>query len=389
LPLQLSLGPALQCLKGYAAPEADVVYARARELCRQLGETPQLFRVLAGLWSLSLLRAQLQMAHVQAKQLLSIAQNRPDADLLVAHCAMGQTLFFLGELMPARTHLERASSIYDAARHRSLAALHSGLDRGDVTLVYAAWTQWVLGFPDQAVDRIKQARALGEELSHPFSLCSALFFSAALHAFRGEGEAALKFADESVRLATEHGFPQLLAYAICFRGGALVARGQAKEGIAQAREGLAALYALGSALGQTPVLGWQAAAYWKLGRVEEGLAAVAEGLAASEKTCECFFEAELHRLKGELLLKRDADESESKVEGEAYLCFRHSIEVARRQQAKSLELRGTTSLARLLAKRNRRAEARTMLAEIYNWFTEGFDTADLKDAKALIDELSR
>ena len=120
LRLQLGLGPALQCLKGYAAPETDAVYARARELCRQLGETPQLFRVLAGLWSLSLLRAQLQMAHEQAKQLLSIAQNRPDADLLVAHRALGQTLFFLGQLFPARTHLERASSLYDAARHLSL-----------------------------------------------------------------------------------------------------------------------------------------------------------------------------------------------------------------------------------------------------------------------------
>ena len=268
------------------------------------------------------------------------------------------------------------------------AALYSGLDRGDVTFVFAAWTQWFLGSPDQAVDRIEQARALAEELSHPFSLSSTLFFSAALHAFRGEGEAALKFADESVRLATEHGFPQLLAYAICFRGGALVERGQAEEGIAQARQGLVALHALGSALGQTPVLGWQAAAYCRLGRVEEGLATVAEGLAASEKTGECFFEAELHRLRGELLLKRDAHESESKVEGEAQVCFRHSIEVARHQQAKSLELRATTSIARLLAKQNRRAEAHTMLAGIYNWFTEGLDTADLKQARALLEELN-
>jgi len=389
LSLQLGLGTALQCIKGWAAPEVDWAYARAYELCRQLGETPRLFPVLFGLWGVSLLRAQLQTAREQAQQLMSIAQNRPDADLLlVAHVVLGQVLFFLGEFVPARAHLQYASSLYDPARHRSLVALYSGLDQVEVSLVYAAWTQWSLGYPDQAVDRVEQARALAEELSHPFSLCHALYFLSALHSFRREGAAALKFADESVRLATDHGFQQLLASAICARGGAKVERGEAEEGIAQLREGLASLYASGSGLAQTLVLGWQAAAYGRLGRLEEGFAAVAEALAASQRTGECFFQAELHRLRGDLLLKRDAQESESKVEGEAEVCFRQAIEIARRQQAKSLELRATTSLARLLAKRNH-CEAHAMLAEIYNWFTEGFDTADLKEAKALLDELSR
>jgi predicted ATPase len=245
-----------------------------------------------------------------------------------------------------------------------------------------------LGYPDQAAARAEQARAQAEELSHPFSLCFALASSSALHIFRREGEAALKFADESIRLATYHGFRQLLEYAICFCGGALVECGQAKQGGARLREGLAALYALGSGAGHTRFLGWEAAAYGRLGRVEEGLAAVAEGLAVSQRTGECFFEAELHHLKGDLMLTRDAQESEWKLQGEAAVCFRRAIEVARRQQAKSLELRATTSLARLLANQGKRHDAHAMLAEIYSWFTEGFDLPDLKDAKALLDELS-
>ena len=177
---------------------------------------------------------------------------------------------------------------------------------GVISLGYAALTQWLLGYPDQAVDRDEKSRARAEELSHPYSLGIALYFSSILHMFRREGEGALKFADENVRLATDHGFQQLLPSAICFRGGGLVERGQAEEGITQLREGRAALDALGAGLGQTMRLGWQAAGYGRLGRVEEGLAAVAEALAASERTGERFFEAELHRLKGELLLLQNA-----------------------------------------------------------------------------------
>ena len=387
LVLQLGLGPALQCTKGFAAPEAASVYARARELCRQIGETPQLFTVLLGLWSISIIRTQLQTAREQSEQLLSIAQDQPDADiLLMAHEAVGQTLFFLGEFVPARAHLECAGSLYDPAMRRSLGA--RGLYSGDISFIYLAWTQWVLGYPDQAVDCIGQARTVAEELTHRFSLCVALYFSSTLHAFLGKGDAALKFADESVRLATDSGFQQLLAWAICYRGSVLAERGQAREAIAQLREGLACLYASGSELAQTLVLGWQAAAYSRLGRLDEGLATVAEALAASQRTGERCWEGELYRLRGDLLLKRDAQDSESKAEGEAEACFRQAIELAQRQQARSWELRATMSLARLLRDTGRRGEAHSMLAEIYGWFTEGFDTADLKEAKALLDELS-
>ena len=389
LTLQLGLGPALNCIKGLTAPEVDSVYMRAHELCRQLGETPQLFPVLFGLWLLSVSRAQLQTAREQAQQLLSIAQSQPDADiLLMAHCAMEQTLFFRGELVLARTHFERASALYDPTRHRLLAAVYTGVDMGVISLGYAGGTQWLLGYPDQAVDRDEQARDRAEKLSHPYSLGIALHFSSILHMFCGDGEGALKFADENVRLATDHGFQLLLPSAICFRGGALVELGQVEAGIAQLGEGLAALDALGAGACQTMRLGWQAAGYGRLGRVEEGLEVVAEALAASARTGECFFEAELYRLRGDLLLKRDAQAAESKVEGEAEVSFRQALEIARRQQAKSWELRAATSLSRLLASQHRRDESHALLAEIYNWFTEGFDTADLKEAKALLDELA-
>jgi predicted ATPase len=388
LVLQLGLGPALQSIKGWSAPEVDAAYGRARELCRQLGETPQLFHVLFGLWLLSVSRGQLQTAREQAPQLLSIAQTRPDADALVAaHWALGHDLLFHGELVPARTHFEQASSLYDPNRHRSLAALYP-VDLGVASLLYAAWTQWLLGYTDQAVARAEQARALAEELSHSYSLCFALNFSALFHAALGEKEAALKFADENIRLSTDYGLQQVLAYATCLRGLALVERGQAEEGVAQLLEGFASLSAISAGLGQTMMLGWQAACYSKLGRVQEGLAAVADALAASERTGECFFEAELYRLRGDLLLKRDTQAAESTIEGEAEACFRQALEIARRQQAKSWELRATIGLSRLLASQHRRDEALTLLAEIYKWFTEGFDTADLKGAKALLEELS-
>ena len=389
LALQLGLGPALQCIKGWTAPEVASVYARARELCRQLGETTQLFTVLYGLSRVSFVRAQYQTAREQTQQLLSIAQNLPDADvLLVAHWALGHGLLFDGELVLARTHFERASALYDPTRHRLLAAVYTGVDMGVISLGYAGGTQWLLGYPDQAVDRDEQARDRAEKLSHPYSLGIALHFSSILHMFCGDGEGALKFADENVRLATDHGFQLLLPSAICFRGGALVELGQVEAGIAQLGEGLAALDALGAGACQTMRLGWQAAGYGRLGRVEEGLEVVAEALAASARTGECFFEAELYRLRGDLLLKRDAQAAESKVEGEAEVSFRQALEIARRQQAKSWELRAATSLSRLLASQHRRDESHALLAEIYNWFTEGFDTADLKEAKALLDELA-
>ena len=387
LELQLGLGVPLHAIKGTSAPEMRETYARARELCQQMGETLRLFPVLVGLWGFYNMRAELGTSRQLAQQLLSIAEDRQDPDLLlIAHDTLGESMWSGGEFVPARTHLERASALYNPSRHRSLVSLY-WMDRGVNSLAWTGHTLWILGYPDLAVDRVDRALALARELSHPYSLNNALVFSSSVHALRGQGEAALELADAAVRLATERGFQFYLPYTIYPRGLALIVCGQAEEGISQLREGLAAMRAYGAQLAQTGFFAALAEGYVALGRMEDGFAAVTEALAAAERTGERRNEAELYRLKGELTLRRGGTGPSTNVEDEAERCFRQAIEIARRQEARSWELRATMSLARLLAKQDRRDEARTMLAEIYGWFTEGFDTRDLKESKALLDEL--
>ncbi len=366
--------------------EVGEVFARTRELCRQIGETPHLFQALAGLWAYYDVRGEMGPTLELAKQLLSIAQSAEDVALLpAAHHAMGQTLFWMGQFVPAQTHLELSCSLYDPARYPSHAVPYFGCDIAVQSLVFSEASSWTLGFPDQARDRVERALSLARQLSHPFSLCNALFFSSRADHRRGETIAASKFADAMFHLAHEQGFRGFSAMAIAQRGVVLIAGAQAEEGITQLREGIDSEGAF--EVMRTQYLAYLAVGYGLVGRVEEGFAALAEAMALVESTGVCLYESELNRLKGELTLKRPEADSNSKVQEEAETYFRQAIEIARRQCAKSLELRATMSLARLLAKQGRRDEARAMLAEIYGWFTEGFDTADLKDAKALLDKL--
>ncbi len=388
LTLQLSLGVALQCIKGWAAPEVGEVYARARELCSRMGDAPQAFATLAGLWVFHLVRAEHDIARELAEQLLSIAERRRDASLFPhSHHAMGATLHYQGELASARTHLDRAVSLYDPVGHPMHALHYFGFDVAVNSFDIGSQNLWILGYPGQAQRAAERGLSIARELSHSLSLAHASDVAAVIHLWRGEGEAALKFNELGLRLASEHGFQQWFALSTCIRGGVLLAAGQLEEGIEQLREGLASLWASGAHIAETGTLAALATAYGRLGRTEEGLATITEALAAKERTGECHFEAELHRLKGELLQRGRIKEPESRVREQAEACFRRAIEVAQRQLAKSWELRATMSLARLLAKQGNRTEARAMLAEIYNWFTEGFDTADLKDAKVLLEEL--
>jgi len=250
-------------------------------------------------------------------------------------------------------------------------------------------TLWLLGFPEQAVDRVERAVALARELAQPVSLCFALFASSSICCLRGETTAASNSNDAMFHLADEQGFQFWLAYGIAVRGTVLIAGGQADDGIARLREGLDSLRACGFEATRTMHLADLAEGYGMVGRVDEGFAALAEAMALVESTGVCNWEAELYRLKGELTWKRPEAGANSRIAQEAESYFRKAIEIARLQSAKSWELRATTSLARLLAKQGRRDEACAMLAEIYGWFTEGFDTADLRDAKALLDELVR
>jgi predicted ATPase len=398
LDLQITLGPALIVTKGWSAPEVEKAYTRARELCQQVGETSQLSLVLWGLWVFYHVRGEHQTARALGEQLLHLAQRMQDSALLVeAHFALGYTLYCLGEFASSQEHVEQNIALYTPQQHRSLAFLYGGTDPGMACLSQAAWTLWQLGYPDQALQRNRETLALAQELSHPHSLAFALGHAAVLHQFRCEAQAARERAEAVIALATEQGFPYFLAWGTILRGWALAEQGLGSEGIAQILQGLAAYWATGAELRGPHFFTLLAEAYGTVGQAEEGLIVLAEALALVDKTGERSWEAELYRLKGQLTLQKFkvsgskfpvAAPQPLTFEPQAEACFLKAIEIARQQQAKSLELRAVTSLARLWQQQGKKDEARQMLAEIYGWFTEGFDTKDLQEAKALLEELT-
>jgi predicted ATPase len=292
-------------------------------------------------------------------------------------------------------HIEQGITLHDFQKRRSRALQ----DPGVVFLCYAAMALWHLGYPDQVLKKIHEALTLAQELSHPYSLALALYFSTWLHQFHWEGQAARKQAEAVIELATEQGFSFLLAMGTILRGWALAEQGQGEEGIAQIRQGLAAQRATGAELFRPWYFALLAEAYAKVGQIEEGLAVLSEALEIVNKNEERIYEAELYRIKGQLTLQQfqvsgfkfQVQESPQSAvrspESEAEEYFQKAIAIAQRQQAKSLELRATVSLARLWQRQGKHHAARNTLSEIYNWFTEGFDTADLKEAKALLEEL--
>jgi predicted ATPase len=383
LALQIALGAPLRVTKGFAAPEVERVYARARELCQQIGETPQLFSALRGLCGFHMARAEYQTARGLGEQCLRLGQNVQDSALLIqAHYLLGATSFCLGEIALSREHLERGITLYNPQQHSSHAFLY-GQDPGVACLFWAAWALWYLGYPDQALKKGEQALHLAQDLSHSYSQAIALVLLAFLHQFRREEQAVQERAEESIAISTEQGFEFFLEMGTILRGLALAEQESAEEGIAQMRQGVGAWRATGAELYQPYWLALLAETLGKVGQTEEGLTMLADASDTAHKNGERFYEAELYRLKGELLLALSAEN-----QAEAETCFRQAIDVARQQCAKSLELRAVMSLSRLWQKQGRKEEASKMLAEIYGWFTEGFETKDLKEAKALLEELS-
>ncbi len=401
LTLQVTLGPAWIATKGHAAPEVERTYTRALELCRQMGETPQLFPVLFGLRTFYYVGGALPTARELGEQLLSLAQSAQDPALLLeAHRALGATLSSLGELVLARTHLEQGLALYDPQQHRSHASLY-GQDPGVVCLSYEVWALWMLGYPDQALRQGLEALTLAQEISHPFSLAFALYHAAVVYQFRREVPLTHERAEALLALAREYEFPLWLAWGTIPWGWVLAEQGRGEEGVAQLRQGLVASRATGAELYRPLFLATQAEVHGKVGQAAEGLSVVAEALAAVDKTGERFCEAELYRLKGQLTLQKfqvpgskfqvppstQPLTPSTQAEAEAEACFLKAIEIARKQSAKSLELRAVMSLSRLWQQQGKKKEARQMLAEIYGWFSEGFDTKDLQEAEALLEEL--
>jgi predicted ATPase/DNA-binding winged helix-turn-helix (wHTH) protein len=380
LTLTLALGGPLAVTQGYAAPEVAQVYTRARELYQQLGATAQLSPVAWRLWQFYVVRGELQTARELGEECLHLAGDDVTS-LLIAHYALAISLFYLGEFAPARRHAEQGTALYNAQHHHALASLY-GYDPGMGCLSYAAQALWMLGYPDQAQQRCQEALSLAWQLSHPFSVAFGLGHKAVLHQFRREGHAVCEAAQELMTFCAEKGFSQWVDMGTILHGWGLAVQGQGDAGIAQMRQGLLSSQDAGTKLGQAPVLAQLAEAYWRTGQAAAGLQALTEALAVMDTTGERWWAAETYRLKGELLLQQGGLET-SGIE----MCFQHALDIARRQHAKSWELRAATSLTRLWQGQGRRAEARALLAPIYGWFTEGFDTADLQEARALLDAL--
>jgi DNA-binding winged helix-turn-helix (wHTH) protein/predicted ATPase len=396
LALRITLGVPLIATEGYATPDVGRSYSRARELCRQVGETPEVSQVLWGLWTFYVVRAELGTARGIAEEFLLLAGRLPYSGL-----TMEVTLMHLGEFDQALEHFEKAFLLYDPVRHRDDAFRYSQ-NSGVASLCYAAWTLWFLGAPDRALERIEEGLALARELSEPHGFAHALFYAALLHQLRREDQRALERAEAAIAVSGEHGLVLYQATATVTRGWALIEQGQLEEGIEQIRQGLVAYQATGTVLLRTHFLALLADALGRARQPEEGLRVVEEALTLGHSNGEQYYHAELYRLKGELLLmqydgqsvlrttmrgKPRADVKPPAI-ADAEGFFHESIRIAQKQKAKSLELRAATSLARLHQNRGNQQEGRGLLEQVYGRFTEGFDTMDLREAKALLDGLS-
>ena len=378
LSVQSLLGSSVSNVKGWAAAELEPAYARARELCAQIRDPALAFRPLFGQWLFRYWKLELDKALELADELLAAAENAKDpAMLLIGNTARGDTLFELGELVSALEYLEKALAVFDL--RQPLPAALEALRLG--SFMYLSFGLSWLGYPDRAWAKSREMLEVAQLSSVPYVLAQASYYAALNPLLRGDGATAQKYAEEALALTEELGLATLSTLATTYHGATLIAQGRYEEGIAGMRKGIS----LWRATGGTP-LNWYlcllGSGLGRAGRPQEGLEVVEEGLASVARTGQRFANPPLHHVKGELLLAQNPSDG-----AKAELCFRKAIEIGRRQSARSMELRATTSLARLLNKQGNRDEARAMLADIYGWFTEGFDTADLKDAKALLEEL--
>jgi predicted ATPase len=406
LGLQVTLGPVLMMTNGRSAPVVENAYTRALQLCHQTGEHAQLFSALRGLWECYETRGEFHKALELADRCFTVAQDGHDpAHFVIAHDAFGDTLFWRGEFIRAREHLDRGVTLYDPQQHAALAFFHGGYDPGVACACLGACVMWVLGYPDQALARMDAALTLARQLGHPHSQASALIWAAVLHHLRREAPLTHARSAAVIPLCREQGFPYYLAAGTIMQGWALADQRQGEEGISQIRYGVDGCRALGVEMAQTYFLSLLASAHGKAGRPKDGLDVLDEALALVETNGERLCEAEVYRLKGELTLAAVGGcglgtsppspqtpslkpLAPSGAEQEAEASFLKAIEVARAQRAKSLELRAVTSLCQLWQRQGKHRAARRTLSEIYNWFTEGFDTKDLQEAKTLLNSLA-
>ena len=381
LDMQMALGPALVAARGFADSGVGRAYARAWELCQRVENNTHLPFVLRGRQVFHYVRGELNKAQKFAKQFHDLAEKLQDPALIVGGChALGQTLFQHGELTKAHSTVEKGIALFDPEKHRL--PNWPGGQSGEQCYLYSAFSLWMLGYPDQAICRDEEALAMANKLSNPTNLINTLAFVAAVHVLRRELSAVRLRAEATMEKSAEQRSPFFLAYGTVLNGWARAAQEQGEDGIAEIKQAITAYRATDAQTWLTFFLALQAETYARAKRFGDGLATVAEALELAEKTGEHCWQAELNRIKGEMLLAVSPDNH-----AEAESCFSKALEVARHQQAKSWELRAAVSLGHLWQKQDKVEETHKMLSKIYDWFTEGFDTPDLKVAKALLNDL--
>jgi class 3 adenylate cyclase/predicted ATPase len=383
LKLQVELGYALIPVKGWGAVETAGAFSRAGELCRQIGDAPELFRALWGLGAFHFVQGDQRKAREVVEQCLTLAEHAGDVDALIeARYLRGSSACMRGEFASGRVDLEECIRLYGPER-RPLHSILYGQDPKASALGWLAMGLWALGHPDQALERARESRAFVQGTSRPLLLARGLAAVGFVHVYRREPEGTDSSLEAAIALCAERGLAYFRAVVSAFQGCNLLHLGRVEDAIALMRESLAILRAMGSEILFTVILGNLAAAYLAAGRIDAGLATVAEGLTYVDKTAEQWGAAELHRIKGELLLEGSKPDAAAAAEAS----FRKAIQTARAQQSKAYELRAATSMARLWRQQNRHSEAKAILRDVYGWFTEGLQTPDLSDARKVLEQL--
>jgi len=388
LSFQIALAASLQATQGYGAPEVASTCERIQELCQKMAGSPQIFSALYFLANFHWLRAEHGAGFEFTEQMMNIAQKEDDPlSLALTHTLQGTLSFSMGKLSAAREHLDYMNAFYNPKEHSHLAFIY-GMDPGLICGCSTVCVSWCLGYPDQAMEQSQKMLADARQVDHPFSLAAVLAMDSLFHLLQRDIKALEERGTEVARLAEEKGFLFFVGVGVFKIGWALAHQGQVEEGIAKLNQALDLYRATGMRFTLTDLLGSLAEAYGIAGQIEKGLEFMSQALAEVERGGERYYEAELYRIKGELLLRKAKRKDRTVLEKEAEACFQQSLAVARQQKARSFELRTSISLSRLLQKQGKRSEARTLLKAIYDWFTEGFETPDLKEAKSLIEELS-
>ena len=387
LDFHLAGGPAHRIVNGYRSAQLEATFRRAQELCALLDDPPELFPALWGMLPFYWVKPDLPTAHTLAQRCLTIAASQPDNSdrLLAVKRALGAVSYIMGNFADANHHLEAGIAIYRNQGEQTDVALY-GFDNGISCLYYHSWLLWLRGYPDQALTQILATRQAAEQSKHPFDMV-VLVFECYIRFYRGEVVEALAAAETLIEMARAQNVASWPAYGTIQRGAALAELGEPEQGIALMQEGIADMRADHIEMTQPLFLTLLANAYLQQGDVTRGLRAVDEALERIAATDECHTEAESLRVRGELLRKRFATRAVNADQQAAEACFQQALQVARRQQAKSLELRAAMSLSRLWMAQNQADAACDLLKPIYGWFTEGYETASFQAAKALLTKL--